>query len=169
MAQLNYCEVVPLAVGAAARGALTQRSQICTAGESVRFVTSLPVAQRSADVRPSQAQATGSAHTPTHVLYRARAFALEQTPFTVGTDIGANTPGVRLASQTTEVSPRHCSIYAGDDGVWLDNHSPHGTFLNGERISGRSVLRIGDIIRIGTPGEELQMIGLVERDGTQNR
>jgi hypothetical protein len=169
MAQLDHCEVIPLALGAAARGAMTQHSQICTAGESVRFVTSLPVEQPAADVGAEQTPQTGTADSPTHVLYQARAFAIEQTPFTVGTDIAADTPGLRLASQSTEVLPRHCSIYADDEGVWLDNHSPQGTFLNGERVSGRSLLRTGDIIRIGTPGEELQMIRLVQRDGTQNR
>jgi pSer/pThr/pTyr-binding forkhead associated (FHA) protein len=50
--------------------------------------------------------------------------------------------------------------------VVLDDHSRHGTFVNGERDAGRARLRAGDRLRIGDPGVELSLISVGGRHGT---
>jgi pSer/pThr/pTyr-binding forkhead associated (FHA) protein len=40
----------------------------------------------------------------------------------------------------------------------LEDHSRHGTFLNGERVQRRARLAAGDRIRLGTPGVELELV-----------
>ena len=44
--------------------------------------------------------------------------------------------------------------------------SRFGTFVNEKRISGEVALQPADVIRIGSPGEELQVIALEECGGS---
>ena len=47
-------------------------------------------------------------------------------------------------------SSRHASIEPRADGVWVrDLGSTNGTFVNGERITDRTLVRTGDTVRIG--------------------
>jgi pSer/pThr/pTyr-binding forkhead associated (FHA) protein len=43
--------------------------------------------------------------------------------------------------------------------------SRYGTFVNEKRVSGETVLKPADVIRIGSPGAELMVIGLEANDG----
>jgi len=63
------------------------------------------------------------------------------------------------------ISRAHCTLARGDDGPWLEDHSTYGTFLNGERVSGRVALRAGDRLRIGSPGIECELVRVVDGDG----
>ena len=48
------------------------------------------------------------------------------------------------------VSRQHARLTVDDDGVWLEDcDSRNGTFLNGERLGARHVLRDGDKLQIG--------------------
>ena len=47
----------------------------------------------------------------------------------------------------------------------LEDHSRYGTFLNGHRIDGSTVLQVGDTVRVGSPGYEFQMITTDETYG----
>ncbi|HEX7417054.1 MAG TPA: FHA domain-containing protein, partial [Steroidobacteraceae bacterium] len=64
------------------------------------------------------------------------------------------------------VSRSHCTLLREADAVVLVDHSRYGTFVNGERVAGRTVLRAGDTIRIGEPGVELALISVAP--GTQS-
>ena len=64
------------------------------------------------------------------------------------------------------ISRSHCTLTRADDGVWLEDHSTYGTFVNGERVTGRVALRIGDVLRIGSPGLECELVRAVDGDGT---
>jgi pSer/pThr/pTyr-binding forkhead associated (FHA) protein len=44
--------------------------------------------------------------------------------------------------------------------------SRYGTFLNGHQIDGSAVLQVGDLIRLGTPGYELQLIATESAGGS---
>ena len=55
---------------------------------------------------------------------------------------------VRLTSGL--VSRHHCRIESGPDGVWVvDLGSANGTFVNGQRVSGPTVLSPGDAVQFG--------------------
>ncbi|MGD8554653.1 MAG: FHA domain-containing serine/threonine-protein kinase [Anaerolineales bacterium] len=56
--------------------------------------------------------------------------------------------GIRFAERS--VSRRHASIVATRKGIYLrDENSALGTFLNGNKIAGPTLMRKGDVIRIG--------------------
>lgn len=63
-----------------------------------------------------------------------------------GRDAGS---GIRLDGDDF-ASARHARIDPRPDGVWVEDlGSTNGTFVNGEQIDGRQVLRPGDVLRIG--------------------
>lgn len=70
----------------------------------------------------------------------------------VGRDAGS---GITLDGDDF-ASSRHASIEPRADGVWVEDlGSTNGTFVNGERITGRTLVRAGDAVRIGQT--ELQL------------
>jgi pSer/pThr/pTyr-binding forkhead associated (FHA) protein len=73
---------------------------------------------------------------------------------------------VRIEGELAGVSRKHCSLQCRGEEVILTDHSTYGTFVDGERVSGTALLRHGQIIRVGTPGEELQLIASAEKDET---
>ena len=53
------------------------------------------------------------------------------------------------------ISPIHARIWMDAAGVTVyDTHSPRGLYVNDDRVSGQVPLRNGDILWLGTPGEE---------------
>jgi len=75
------------------------------------------------------------------------------------TSIGRHpTCAVRLdPDHDTEVSTRHAVIQRVDDGYTIrDLGSVHGTFVNGNQVSGAHPIADGDVIRLGASGPELQ-------------
>ena len=63
------------------------------------------------------------------------------------TTIG-RTPDNQIVVPVKEVSRRHAEIILKEDGYVVRDHSPNGTFVNGERISEHH-LRDGDKVKIG--------------------
>ena len=53
-----------------------------------------------------------------------------------------------------------------DGELKLRDLSQYGTFVNEKRVSGDLAIQPADVIRIGSPGEELQAIVMEEADGT---
>ena len=50
-----------------------------------------------------------------------------------------------------EVSRRHCAVHVGPSDVWLEDlGSRNGTFLNGLKITEKTKVVEGDVIRVGT-------------------
>jgi len=65
---------------------------------------------------------------------------------TVGRDEEAS-----IVLELDNVSRRHCSFMARDDGVYLrDDGSTNGTYLNNIEVRGETALRSGDLIKIGS-------------------
>ncbi|MFZ0548169.1 MAG: FHA domain-containing protein, partial [Candidatus Promineifilaceae bacterium] len=65
------------------------------------------------------------------------------------TSLGRNV-GVDIVLNATSVSRRHAQITKANDQYYIEDlGSSNGTFLNGERISGRQMLKDGDRISLG--------------------
>lgn len=159
LAQLPSCELIELDARAAARGALALAEHVTGApgaGESLSFVTHVP--WRTPDVAVAAIAPAGGGAQPTHVLYQARAHAIASEPLVIGAEIPAGARGFNVAGALQGVSRRHCSIFRNGTAVVVEDHSSYGTFVNGARVEGRAPLAAGDRVRIGTPGEELQLI-----------
>lgn len=53
------------------------------------------------------------------------------------------------------VSPIHARVWRDATGVTVyDTHSPKGLFVNDDRVNGQAPLRNGDILWLGSPGDE---------------
>jgi pSer/pThr/pTyr-binding forkhead associated (FHA) protein len=47
----------------------------------------------------------------------------------------------------------------------IEDHSTYGSYVNEERVAGRTALTVGDRLRLGSPGVTLELIQLVNDDG----
>ena len=72
---------------------------------------------------------------------------------------------MRLDDRMNGVSRRHCSIEFRDAQVVVSDHSRFGTLLNGHAIDGAAILQAGDVLSLGNPPREFQLIREVTPDG----
>jgi hypothetical protein len=164
--------MVTLSAGAAAAGALEHRQLIATAAAEVPFVTRLPatravVADATAtSERADEPQGEPGTRRPTHVLHDGVAHPITEQLLALGTEIQEGSRGLELTDSTAGVSRFHCSIFLSEGRVVVEDHSTYGSFLNGEKVDGTATLEVGDRLRLGSPGIELQLIAVEDNDGT---
>jgi hypothetical protein len=159
LAELPDVDTEALAVDAVARGLLASADALRgERGDGVPYLTQLAWLGPAAVVQ-APVVAAPSAQVPTHLLYEGIARPLGRTPLTIGSQPGEREPALVLGAPLSGVSRRHCSVALREDGqVLLTDSSSHGTFVNGRAVAGETLLRLGDRVRVGTPGHELQLI-----------
>lgn len=156
-------EVFALEPGATARGALARYREGAAPGEAVRLKRQLPWDRKPAGVSRDQ-RMRQRAGVPTHLLFGSRAWAIGEAALTVGSQAdGAR--AVVVGTDMPGVSRRHCTVRFLNGQAVLEDHSRYGTFLNGHRIEGSTVLEVGDTVRVGSPGYEFRLI-TTDEDGT---
>ena len=169
LATIEAAREMVLEPGAGAFGALDLWHQPFGREVGVTLLTSRPWqgGEAASPAPPRPARPTSHDEVgPTHVLYRTVAYPLSGRPLVVGSGGSQEKVDVRIEGELAGVSRKHCSLEQGKEGVILTDHSTYGTFVDGERVSGTALLRLGQIIRVGTPGEELQLIASAEKDET---
>jgi len=68
----------------------------------------------------------------------------------VPTTIGRTEDNVLVLDGDDYASGRHARVESGLDGTWvIDLGSTNGTYVNGERIDGRTRLHEGDLLQVG--------------------
>jgi pSer/pThr/pTyr-binding forkhead associated (FHA) protein len=68
----------------------------------------------------------------------------------VPTTIGRSEDNVLVLDGDDYASGRHARVESGLDGTWvIDLGSTNGTYVNGERIEGRTRLHEGDLLQVG--------------------
>lgn len=160
-----------LETGAAALGAWRRRAAIRAPGESLSLVTRLalstapPAAARAAPTTPAPPSPGPVSADPTHLLHESRAHPIVEEPLVVGLVEAEGDRSLVLRGPTAGVSRRHCTVRRMDDGVTVVDHSTWGTFVNGRRVDGRARLAVGDRLRVGSPGIELELIAVEGVDG----
>lgn len=159
-------EVFVLEPGATARGALARVRDGSGKGSSISLRRHLPWDQSGAEVARDDS-ARLHAGVPTHLLYGSKAYAIEASPALVlGSQSADGERTILLGSDMPGISRRHCSISLRNGQCVLEDLSRYGTFLNGHRIDGSTVLQVGDSLRVGSPGYELHLITTDEGYGT---
>jgi hypothetical protein len=156
------CLVVDLEPGTGALGTLQcwNSSPGPQGRRGAPFLTSRPLpASGQSPVPPPQPQET---LRPTHLLYRDLAYPITAQPLFIGESHSADGPGLVIQNQNAVSSPNYCAIQVRGAHVVLDNLSPHGTFVDGDRVTENAVLQLGQAIRVGTPGETLRLIAFRE-------
>jgi len=172
LTEIADAEVVRLPRAAAARGALRHVELSRLPGQAVAYVTRLtlenptPTPPPAADVpRPPVARRrAGGSAAPTHIVHDGAAHRLTDQPFVLGTAVAEGTRGLDLPEATPGLSRVHCSVYRLGDAVVVEDHSSHGTFLNGQHVDGKTPAGRGDRLRLGDPGVELQFITVTDDD-----
>lgn len=157
-------EVFLLEPGAAARGLLARWREDAGARGAVSLVRHLPWDQAAVEIEARPAASGGG--RPTHLLLAHTAYTIDAQPLTLGSQPVDGERWVDLQGDMPGVSRRHCSLRLENGQCILRDYSRYGTFLNGHRIDGSAILQIGDRIRIGTPGIELQLITTEADHGT---
>ncbi len=156
-------QLVRLAENGAAQGAIAHAQTLRGDGKEARFVTHVPWRVRTDAVQapaPDASAAPGDA--PSHVLYNARAYPIRTQYLSVGSDVSELPYGLHLTDRLGGVSRNHCQVFRNGSGVVLEDRSTYGTFVNGARVQGSCTLSVGDRLRVGTPGHELQLIRVVD-------
>lgn len=166
LAGISKSEIFELEQGAGARGAVEIWHQLSEQADSeeISFFTSLPLRpHRPANTHTRPLDDTVSLR-PTHLLYRSIAYPITDKPLTIGStgDIGTN--DVAITGNTAGVCPKHFTVERLDGEIVLHDLSARETFVDEKRVNGSVALNLGQTIRVGTPGEQLQVIACVKFD-----
>jgi hypothetical protein len=168
LATIDNAQERELEPGVGAFGALDLWQEFSSPGVGVTLLTSRSWKSREAPAMTERLSVTPISHgedtSPTHLLYRTVAYLLSDRPLVIGTGGTQDGIDVRIEGELAGVSRRHCSIQRRGAEVILTDHSTYGTFVDGEQVTGTALLRLGQVIRVGTPGEELQLITSLESD-----
>jgi hypothetical protein len=153
-----------LEAGATARGALARCRGNADAATGVSLLRQLPWDQSPIDIG-QHADEQSTAGVPTHILYGSIAHSIGNSPLVLGSEDSTDERAIALGSDMPGVSRRHCSLIRRNGQCVLEDHSRYGTFINGQRIDGTSVMHVGDSLRIGSPGFDFKLITTDEQDG----
>jgi len=157
-------EVFVLEPGATARGTLARCRKSADDASGVSLIRQLPWDQTAVEIEQHTAD-RADAGAPTHLLHGHTAYEIGNLALVLGSQEGEDTRQITLASDMPGISRRHCSLLRKNGQCVLEDHSRYGTFLNGHRIDGSSVLQVGDVLRIGSPGFEFQLITTGDTSG----
>jgi hypothetical protein len=162
---LRDCEVQVLERGAAARGALAHEAAIRRPAEALALIYHLPVAAAGEVARTEAIESTPAPLRPTHVLYQGRAWRITEEPLVIGWSVDRAKRSLTLPVAAPGVSRAHCSVVRRNGAVLIEDHSTYGSYVNEERVAGRTTLTVGDRLRLGSPGVTFELIQLVNDDG----
>lgn len=157
-------EVFVLEPGATARGALA-RLRPRGAGDPGAVSLLRQLAWDQAGISVTRATAEKNIGMPTHLLFGHQGHEIGNLPLVIGSQETTGERFLELENDMPGVSRRHCSVLQDSGQCVLEDHSRYGTYLNGHRVDGSSILQVGDAIRIGTPGYEFQLITTKEVHG----
>lgn len=157
-------EIFILEPGATARGALARCRDSAGSAQGVSLIRQLPWDQAPVELADELSN-SAQAGVPTHMLFGNTAYAIGNSALILGSEDTGGERMVLLNSDMPGVSRRHCSLALLNGQCVLEDHSRYGTFVNGHRIDGSSVLQIGDSLRVGSPGYEFRLITTDERNG----
>ena len=104
---------------------------------------------------------TPSPNHPSHVLYRGQAYRIEAPRFALGSDLPEETRGMNLKRPDLGIQPEHCHLIRDRDGLWVEPFNAAPCFLNRRIVRRRTRLLAGDQLRLGEPGEAVQLIAVV--------
>ena len=124
-----------------------------TAGEHVGLIRALPFAESAAEDLSAASNAV-STPGPTHVLFRNRAFPVDDLPLLSSANGSA---GPALALDIPGPATRLGRIALGQSGVSLDCGAS-GFQLNDAPVSGQRPLQLGDRIRVPRVADEILLI-----------
>jgi pSer/pThr/pTyr-binding forkhead associated (FHA) protein len=168
LSTIKNSQIIELDRGAAAIGALSIWPQLSDRRntEGISFFTSRPWqhSRRKPEIRPSAPKIADT--LPTHLLYGSIAYPITDRPLTIGREADTEKTRVRIYGHSQQISPRYCTIELRGGKVVLYDYSTDGIFVDETRVNGHMVLKLGQIIRLGASGGQLQLIACLNRNET---
>lgn len=163
LARLDDAEVVGLPAGHAACAALEGFDGIDGSGQvkllrRMRWRADPVSAPGPAPEIADPPIAVADTPVPTHVVYRGVAYPVDGTGLLIGRSGADDRRAIIVDDQPGGVSRSHCELRFSDGELRLRDLSSYGTFVNEKRVSGEVSLQPADIIRIGSPGAEIQVV-----------
>lgn len=163
LARLDDAQVEHLPPGHAARSVLLKPELIDAHKGEVKLLKRLGWRAPAADVATSAApRASAALHEfpPTHVVYAGVVYPIGARGLLVGREPVDGRRTIVVTSQANGVSRAHCELVVRDGELKLIDLSRYGTFVNEKKVAGETTLQRADVIRIGSPGAELQVVGM---------
>jgi hypothetical protein len=99
---------------------------------------------------------------PTHLLYRDLAYPITDRPLFIGQGLSVHEPGLVIQKQNDPSLSNYCAIQVQETQVMLKNLSSQVIFVDENPVKDKAVLQLGQVIRLGTPGETLRLIACHE-------
>jgi len=158
LADLPGCDVFIMEAGAAARGLAHRHAHLHSDSGAYSVTSSLPWDQPPADLNIERAMATSTGGVPSHLVVDGQAYRLADIPLRIGTEATADEYSLVIDARHKGISRRHCSIELSGGRAVLQDHSRYGTRLNGHRVESSVVLQRGDVISLGDPACNLELI-----------
>jgi hypothetical protein len=163
---LRECDVQVLPRGAAALGTLQHESAIRRSPEALALIYQLPIPSVSApSTGMTEFESTPAQIRPTHVLFQGRAWRISEQPLVIGWAVDRAGRALALPAASPGISRAHCTLVRRNGAVIVEDHSTYGSFVNEEKVAGRTALTVGDRLRLGTPGVTFELIQMVSDDG----
>jgi hypothetical protein len=164
LATLKDVQIIELDHGAAAGGVCRIWNQLAAGGqnEGISFFNSRPWQPRQqSDAAGFETDGIPPAE-PTHLLYGSIAYPITEKPLTIGRAKDSEDNDIIISTETTGVSAKHCTIALHDRDIILTDTSTQGIYVDEKQVNGSIKLQLGQIIRVGTPGEHLQLIACID-------
>jgi len=166
LAEIKNCSIIELQPGAGALGLLRFTRPLFEqqAANSSPFLTSRPLPAQS-HISNEEPRPNPEAQTqPSHILYRHLAYPITDKPLMVGLERVSDKSGIQIQGKITGVSRKHCVVQLQGNKVVLNDFSTYGTFVDEKPVKGKTILLLGQTIRVGTPGETLNLIACLDRE-----
>ena len=158
-------EIFTLEPGATIQGGLSRLKNNADTKSEISLLKQLPWDKPSISVESNEVK-NFVVNSPTHIIFRNKAYKLHESPLVIGYQVDDEPYFLATEYNLSGVSRRHCIVTRIEGRTVIEDVSQYGTFLNGNRINGSSVLKVGDSVRIGTPGVHLELITLDMDNGT---
>ena len=155
---LGCAAVNALACGEHLRGGPT--------AHGVPFLKRIPRAAAAPPSSSRQSAEISRSALPTHLVYRGWAYPVTAQPLAVGREPDNGRREIRIRGQLAGISRRHFTVVREHQQVLLTDSSRYGTRVDEIPVAGSAILKAGQTIRIGEPGEILQVIVCLPHDET---
>jgi hypothetical protein len=166
LAGIADCSIIELKPGAGALGILKFTGPLFEqqAGSSAPFLTSRPLPNDGPMSYEQLRKDAQGQQRPTHILYRHLAYPITEKPLIVGLSGDDDESGIQIQGRTGGVSRRHCMVQLQENEVVLNAYSTSGTFVDDTPVKEKTILSLGQTVRVGTPGETFKLIACLNRE-----
>ena len=160
MGEIKNCNIIELEPGAGALGLVRFTSPLFKqqTGNSSPFLTSRPLPAQSHISHEEPSQRPEGQTRPSHILYRNLAYPITEKPLVIGLQRAADGSGIKIEGKIAGVSRKHCTVQLEGNNVVLSDYSTYGTFVDENPVNEKTILLLGQTVRVGTPGETLNLI-----------